>query len=85
MRQQRPFPGADRVVWERAADIDRFYRGPDIEESLAIARRYKVRFIILGGLEQQTYGPEALQKFDNHPQLRPVLRSPHSRILELLP
>jgi uncharacterized membrane protein len=70
MRQQRPRAGADRMVWERAADIRAFYTGnlsPDQQQ--AFLRRYQIRYVVVGALEAATYGENVRSRMQEMPQL----------------
>lgn len=85
MRQQRPRPGADAVVWRRAADVERIYRGRDPEHTLSLLRRHKVRWVIFSELERVTYGGDSRDFLESHPHLRPVFRYGTGIIYEVLP
>jgi uncharacterized membrane protein len=71
MRQQRPWPGGDRPVYQRRQDIDRFYREADPE----LLDRYQVDYVILGDLERITYGEEAIRRIQEMEHITPVFRA----------
>ena len=54
----------DREVWDevakRKADVRNFYTQADAQQRQAIAQKYGVRFIVVGELEMQEYGPDAV-------------------------
>ncbi len=85
MRQQRPHPGADDIVWQRATLVQLFYRTENPDEAYAIARRHRVRFVVFGGLEALTYGPRARLKFERDPRFQPVFRDREAAIYEVHP
>jgi YYY domain-containing protein len=53
-------------VYQQAADATTIYTTPDPNQALALLHRYQVRYIYVGGLENQLYGstnPQGLAKF----------------------
>ncbi|MDA3873068.1 MAG: hypothetical protein PF795_03820, partial [Kiritimatiellae bacterium] len=71
MQQQRPWPDGPRDIHNREHDIRRFYQTADP----ALADRYHVRYIIVGELENITYGPDTPDRFRNSPHYRPVFQN----------
>jgi uncharacterized membrane protein len=52
-------------VTDRGTEITLFYQTPSPEQALAFIRRYAVRYIIVGPMEQAFYGPTGgLAKFE---------------------
>jgi uncharacterized membrane protein len=47
----------------RHGEIGRIYGTPSLDEVRPLLDRYKVRWIIVGDLEHETYKVEGLQKF----------------------
>jgi len=72
MRQQRPQPGADRVVWKRVEEVRTFYTTPHQEEARDILTRYQVRYVIAGDLETLTYGEGIQERLNEWPFLEAV-------------
>jgi uncharacterized membrane protein len=62
-RQQRAAV-SDQVVWQRVSEVETFYNTTDLEEAEVFLRRYRVRWIVVGGLERAYYSPEGIAKFD---------------------
>ncbi len=62
-RQQRAALD-DRVVYDRDQDVADFYRTPDPEQALLLLRRYNVKYIILGDMENIYHSPAGLPKFE---------------------
>lgn len=62
----------DAIV-ERKLAIHTVYRGVNIEETVALLRRYHVELIVVGQLERGEYGPRVDEKFARHPELFPEL------------
>ncbi len=58
--EQRPA----ELVAERTAQAERLYRSTDIQETLALLRELRVRYVYLGQLEEVHYGPWVRAKFD---------------------
>ena len=50
-------------VTNRINEIHNFYNETGIENSINFLRKYNVRYIIVGELEQEQDTPEGLQKF----------------------
>jgi len=49
---------------KRKPDIDRLYRSANRDEVLALLEKYDIRYIYVGVLERNQYGPQVLAKFD---------------------
>jgi YYY domain-containing protein len=61
-RQQRAlFPG--EWVSDRVNEVNGFYNDRNIESTVTFLRKYGVKYIILGELEQQSYEADGLKKF----------------------
>ena len=52
------------VVEDRVIDVGNFYSTPDIEQAQLILRRYNVKYVILGQMEQLYNDAQGLPKFD---------------------
>ncbi|MDZ4160158.1 MAG: DUF2298 domain-containing protein, partial [Anaerolineaceae bacterium] len=61
-RQQRAVVSADRVT-ERVAAVGDFYNTLNRHQALTFLRKYNVRYIIVGQLEQGYYSAEGIAKF----------------------
>ncbi len=62
-RQQRALlPG--EWVTSRVEDVHNFYNGDRIESTVNFLRKYSVRYIVVGELEQIQYAPEGIAKFE---------------------
>lgn len=72
MRQQRPLPGADHLVYERRALVTRFYTTPHPEEARDILTRLRVAYVVVGDLEALTYGDTVRPRLADLPFLEPV-------------
>ncbi len=85
-RQQRGF-AAPQIVENRIAEIATFYRTRSVEEALAFLRKYNVRYIIVGQVEQVYYPGSGLNKFEtyNGRFWREVFRHGQTVIYEVLP
>ncbi len=47
----------------RQSDVERLYATTDLSEARALIERYNVRYVYVGGLEQQAFDPTSLAKF----------------------
>ncbi|HEY8491658.1 MAG TPA: hypothetical protein VIO14_11760, partial [Dehalococcoidia bacterium] len=73
-------------VDRRIQDVRRFYTDPDPQAAQEIARRYGVRYVVVGELERATYGPAGLAKFEHDlPWLTPVYRNEAVTIYQVRP
>ncbi len=54
------------MVRERQEDVRRLYTAASWQEAQALLRRYSVRYVYVGQLERQTYGPRAGELFAAH-------------------
>ncbi len=61
-RQQRGFLD-DTVVWNRINEIPVFYTETDIHATLAFLKKYNLKYIIVGQLEEAYYPGDGLTKF----------------------
>ncbi|WP_097654433.1 DUF2298 domain-containing protein [Candidatus Chloroploca asiatica] len=52
-----------QVAARRDADVERFYKSPDVEEALRFLARYNVDYVYVGGVEHAIYSAEGLSKF----------------------
>jgi YYY domain-containing protein len=48
----------------RTRDVQRIYRTTDLRIARSLLERYRVRYVVVGGLERRDYPPAALAKFD---------------------
>lgn len=48
----------------RVEDVHNFYNGDRIESTVNFLRKYSVRYIVVGELEQIQYAPEGIAKFE---------------------
>jgi YYY domain-containing protein len=63
-QQQRALLPFD-FIHSRLEDIINFYQTTDVNAALAFLKKYNVRYIVFGELEQSTYAGPGLEKFDN--------------------
>ena len=61
-RQQRGFL-SDATVWARINEIPVFYTTTDIEAALSFLKKYNVKYIVVGQLEEAYYQGDGLTKF----------------------
>jgi len=54
-------PGA--VIATREADVNEAYSTVSLEEALAILRKYRVTYVVVGNVERAKYPPAGLAKF----------------------
>jgi uncharacterized membrane protein len=64
-RQQRGFLD-DSVVWNRINEIPVFYTETDMNATLAFLKKYNVKYIIVGQLEEAYYPGDGLAKFTKY-------------------
>ncbi len=89
-RQQRALIPPN-LITDRVAEINSFYTTIDIESALAFLKKYQVKYIVVGQLEQNIYpaadGLDGLAKFEqfNGTHWRSVFRGLHTVIYEVLP
>lgn len=69
--KQRGTP--EREVAIRKADIRRIYTASDMKLIQDLLRRYNIELIVVGRIEIERYTALNLRKFENHPELFPVL------------
>ncbi|GAB4555822.1 MAG: hypothetical protein OHK0023_27490 [Anaerolineae bacterium] len=87
-QQQRTLDPLPNLVVQRAANARAMYESLDIEVVWDMLRYYKVRYIILGGLERVTYTAGGLEKFDTMVELgllKVVFEQDEDRIYEVIP
>jgi len=64
-RQHRAgFPDGSAEVLGRVNDVTGFYDTPDAQQAMDLLRKYQVKYVIVGPLEQAYYTPAGLGKFD---------------------
>jgi YYY domain-containing protein len=66
--QQRS--GYSAMIQERMTDVERAYGSIDPRLTLAVLRKYQVRYVVIGGLERAYYPGPGLDKFRAMPDLR---------------
>lgn len=71
-------------VDRRRNDVAAMYSGDDIDETLALLAKYGVRYVVVGQLERQRYGREALDKFQRQDLFREVYRSGTEALYEVV-
>lgn len=54
-RQQRGLEPLTELVWQRMANVNNFYRTPDINTAWEILKHYNVKYIVVAGLERALY------------------------------
>jgi uncharacterized membrane protein len=70
VHQSQQRTGYPTLLQDRALDVERAYGSFNPQDALTIMRKYDVRWIVVGGLEQAYYPPQALAKFQSMPELR---------------
>ncbi len=85
-RQQRGFM-APLIVENRISEIAAFYRTLSVHEAVAFLRKYNVRYIIVGQVEQIYYPGQGLEKFETYDGMfwREAFRDGQTVIYEVLP
>lgn len=86
--QQRPLPPLGEIVNQRAANVDAIYRSEDGERVRRAVDDYRIRYIVVGGLERAVYPEPGLAKFDAwvaSGRARVAFRAGESTIYELAP
>jgi uncharacterized membrane protein len=73
------------MIQERINDVERAYATSSPQESLAIMRKYQVRYVVVGGLEQAYYPAPGLDKFKAMPELRLAYDAGAVQIYEVQP
>lgn len=63
--QEQQRRGYSWAIGERARDVDRIYRTPEMTEAIELLRKYSVEYIYIGQLERLYYPKESLSKFKN--------------------
>ncbi|MBZ0276327.1 MAG: DUF2298 domain-containing protein, partial [Anaerolineae bacterium] len=63
-RQQRTFDPLPRLVHQRMANVNAFYRLPEIQQAWDMIQHYKISYIVVSSLERAYYPPEGLAKFN---------------------
>ena len=61
--QQRPMPELNHAVELRRANVAKLYGSTDPVSTMRVLRDYRVRFIVVGGLERANYPSAGLEKF----------------------
>ncbi|WFB35455.1 DUF2298 domain-containing protein [Kiritimatiellota bacterium B12222] len=79
MLQQRSWPGGDRAIGYRKQDIQYFYESGDVQ----ILRTYQVQYVIVGALEQQSYGEDCRERMRQQPELKEVFTTSNMSIFEV--
>jgi YYY domain-containing protein len=84
-RQQRGFL-ADTGVWARINEIPVFYTTTDLDETLSFLKKYNVKYIIVGQLEEAYYPGDGLKKFTqyNGTYWKEVFQEKNTTIYEVL-
>jgi uncharacterized membrane protein len=84
-RQQRGFL-ADTGVWARINEIPVFYTTTDLDEALSFLKKYNVKYIIVGQLEEAYYPGDGLNKFPqyNGTYWKEVFQEKNTTIYEVL-
>lgn len=72
--------GGDELFRDRAADVDSIYRSTDWTTTLALLRKYQVRYVFVGQAENSSYRVN-IAKFDQN--LRPVFQSATTTVYEV--
>ena len=86
--QQRPLAPLGEVVNLRVASVDAIYRSTDESKARRALDDYRVRYVVVGGLERAVYPAEGLAKFDAWAasgRARIAFRAGESTIYELAP
>jgi YYY domain-containing protein len=65
--------GSGEEPQRRTRDIDAIYQTADATEALALLNKYRVRYVFVGSLERERYGPGVGNRFET--LLEPIFRS----------
>ena len=84
-RQQRGFLD-DSVVWARINEIPAFYGTTDIYSALSFLKKYNVKYIVVGQLEEAYYPGDGLNKFAQYNGVywKQVFQEKNTAIYEVL-
>jgi uncharacterized membrane protein len=63
--QQRPVAEIGKAIELRRQNVEAMYKSTDTEAVLQVLRHYRVRYVVVGGLERAAYPPAGIEKF-NH-------------------
>lgn len=78
-RQQRmALPAA--LVGQRRRDVRTFFESTSVDDAWRVARRYDVRYVVIGRLERQLYPQTGLDKFEADPRWTPVFTRGLTRV-----
>ncbi|MHC1740875.1 MAG: DUF2298 domain-containing protein [Anaerolineaceae bacterium] len=85
-RQQRGFLD-DSVVWGRVNEIPVFYNTKDINYALSFLKKYNIKYIIVGQLEEAYYPGDGLAKFGMYDGVywKKMYQELNTTIYEVLP
>jgi uncharacterized membrane protein len=86
-KQQRSLTkGGTPGQWidQREQEVHDFYTIYNAQQAVEFIKRYRVRYVYVGALEQSIYGPEGLGKFDQMPELQLVYENPQVKIYEVM-
>jgi uncharacterized membrane protein len=85
VHQSQQRAGFVPMLQERQTDVERAYASPDPRETLAVLRKYDVRWVYIGGVERGYYPAAALDKFRAMPELRLAYDADGVQIYEVRP
>lgn len=78
--------GSWDIVTERTEAADAIYEAPGGGEAIGLLTKYNVRYIYLGTLEKERYGPDVAARFDGQPgRYEPVYGNEDVRIYRVVP
>jgi uncharacterized membrane protein len=74
-------------VQQRAADVDAFYGGTDVQSAIRFLHAYEVGYVIVGQVERLYYPPQGIAKFNSglNGALEPVYTNPGLTIYKVKP
>jgi uncharacterized membrane protein len=86
-KQQRSLvPGGTPGEWIdlREQQVHDFYTVYDAQQALDFIKRYRVRYVYVGTLEEHIYGTAGLTKFSQMPELQLVYQNEQTKIYQVL-
>lgn len=61
--------GDRQLIDTRVADVDIMFGGTDPDHTLELLNKYDVRYIVVGPMEREKYGPDVAARFNGYPLL----------------
>lgn len=84
VHQSQQRSGYAGMIQDRATDVERLYSSTNSAQTLALLRKYQVRYVVVGGLERAYYPAAGLEKLRSMPELRLAYDVENVQIYEVL-